>query len=546
MRLDRGSRLSWWLLYVALPVIGLAALAVVLGQSELDVRSLEPFFDRQSATFPLRRSWFFDGVLHTVGKSLVITATVAALLVTIASQRFTQWKRWRAPLLYLVTCVLVTVVVAGLWKKLSNQVTPWDTVRFGGDEPWPGTNGPVNALARFGSPGAHAASGFAWIALYYVGASLGARRRFVWLAPGLLLGALFAMAQHVRGAHVPSHEPWSILIAWGVASAMAWLFRERGWLEWNEIAPSGEDDWAPHHLRAEPWLLGASGMMLGVFMFGTDFLLEEYKSQLEGVHEVFERVELIFMGPGLGLATFLIVERLLTTRQRAIERENAERQRRFQMLGRVAASVAHEVRNPLHSLRLIVDEQTFDVPALANHPLRKDLDGCLQRIDQAVDLVYVLARPGADEGSSADIAAITRDAVVTLQRTTPAGPTFAFDGFPDKAEAIAAPSLLRVVVENVLRNASQASEVGAQVGVKLSRNRGEWVLDVRNPGSLKDKTASSAAIDDISDRGTAGLGFGLSISRRIATDAGGRIDLLQYGGHVHCLVHWPASPEPST
>lgn len=542
MRLDRGSRTVWWLVHVALPIVALATMAVVLGQSELDARSLEPFFDRETQTFTLRRAWLFDGVLHTGGKYLVVTATVGAILLAIASQRWTRWRPWRSRLLYLVSCVLVTVLIAGLWKKWANQSTPWGTTRFGGSEPWPGTTGDRTPLMFLGSPGAHAASGFAWIALYYVGASFGARRRLAWLAPGLLLGLLFASAQHVRGAHVPSHEPWAIAIAWGVASGLAWLFRKLGWLEWNEIEPAASDeDRTPRHVRAEPWLLGASGMLLGIFMFETDFLLEEYSSRLPGAHAWFERIELVFMGPGLGLVTFLTVERLLATRQRALEREGAERQRRFQMLGRVAASVAHEVRNPLHALRLIVDEQTFDLPALATHPLRKELEGCLKRIDQAVDLVYVLARPGADEGGSADIVATTREAVVLLERASPEGPSFAFEDFPDRADVIAAPSLLRVVIENVLRNASQAAGVRDQIGLKLSRRKGEWVFDVRNPGSLKDKAMSSPASNGADERGASGLGFGLAISRRIATDAGGRIDLVQHGKFVHCVVHWPAA-----
>jgi signal transduction histidine kinase len=197
----------------------------------------------------------------------------------------------------------------------------------------------------------------------------------------------------------------------------------------------------------------------------------------------------------------------------------------------MAASVAPEVRNPLHSIRLIVDEQRHDVPALAHHPLRHDLEGCLQRIDHAVDLVYALARPGAEEGNSADLVAIVHEGVALLTRASPDGPEIALEKLPSRAVVAAAPARVRIVVENILRNASQASRAGGRIDVHLVRDANQWVLDVRNPGSL------GPLDDDV--RESAGLGFGLSISRRIVTDAGGHLQLTERDGHVHCVVHWP-------
>lgn len=528
MRPDRTVALRWWALRVALPLCALAAIAILLGRSEWDARSLEPFFDRAAGTFPLRRAWFFDDVLHVGGKYLVVAAACIALLWCVLHWRSTSRRQWRARILYLVACVATTSVLAGLWKQLAGQTTPWDTTRFGGSEPWP--------TVLVGSPGAHAASGFAWVALYYVGASLGARRRWTWLAPGLLLGALFAVSQHVRGAHVPSHEPWSLFIAWSVASGLAWIFRARGWLEWREVEAGPRDE---HELsaalRAEPWLLGAAGTFFGAFIFQADLLLEEYSARLAELHEWFEVAELTLMGPGLGVATFLVVERMLTARERALEREIAERQRRFQILGQLAASVAHEVRNPLHSLRLIVDEQRHDVPALAAHPLRGELEGCLQRIDNAVDLVYSLARPGAEAGTSADLAAIVREGVTMLEHASPNGPALALAQFPKRADVAGAPARVRIVVENVLRNAWRASRAGDRVDVELAREADDWVLDIRNPGSLAPPAEGV--------REGAGLGIGLSIARRIVDDAGGRIELSERDGSVHCVIHWPASRE---
>jgi len=523
----------WWTTRVVLPILALAASAVALGGSQFDRRSLEPFFDVASATFPLREGWFFQNVLHVGGKFAVLAVTVGLVIaagVGWRNPRRAQRSRYYA---YLVVCFLVTVGVAGLWKKVATQVTPWDTVGFGGEKPWPGSNGSSSAWDLVGSPGAHASSGFAWISLYFIGAALRTRMRWLWLAPGVLLGLLFALGQHARGAHQPSHEPWSIAIAWAVAALVAVQFRRWGWLPWSEI-----DDPSPltkpAEERAAPWLVGTSIGFCGIAFFATDLFTEQLESHFAGLHGDFEFVELTITAVGFGVTAWLLTEKIQAMHAREAMRVEQERERRFQVLGRMAASVAHEVRNPLQTVRLIVDEQRHDIAGLRDHPLQAEFEASLERIDRAVDLVYRLARPETGEEERADLSAATRESVVALERILTGRVTFEWQHEPPRALVTSSRSALRIVIDNLLRNAAEASPTGSKVTLDLAARNGQWLLKIQNLGTIE----PSARVDGSEP----GLGLGVPISRQLAASAGGSIDFFQAKDHVVCTLHWPRDP----
>ncbi len=530
---DRRSKIAWWSTHAALPVVGLGVLAFAIGRSSFDRASLEPFFDEVSGVFPLRRDWFFEDVLHLGGKFFVVAFTAILGIGAAIGWRKPRWSEHARRAAYLVVCLLATVGIAGAWKNLADQVTPWDTLGFGGRKPWPGSLGRQSIWDIVGSPGAHASSGFAWMSLFFVGASLGARSRWLWLAPGLLLGLLFAAGQHARGAHQPSHEPWSIAIAWLVACSFAALFRHLGWMPWSE-APAAEHESRAQRLDpALPWILGSSFAFCGVAFFATDLITGQVDKRFPRIHAWFEVVELTVTALGLGIGAWLLTEKILSMRRREKLSLEAERERRFQVLGRMAASVAHEVRNPLQTVRLIVDEQRHEVAGLRDHPLQAEFESCLERIDRAVDLVYRLARPESGEVDRVDLTLATRESVVALSRVAPDRVRFVWERDPPRAMVNSSRSALRIVIDNLLRNAVEASPDGGTVELAVRPQDDSWTLEIRNRGSL---SAPKSAGNSSQDRG---LGLGVPISRQIAGNAGGGIEISEREGLVTCTLRWP-------
>ena len=217
------------------------------------------------------------------------------------------------------------------------------------------------------------------------------------------------------------------------------------------------------------WLLGSVGAALGCGLFVFDSFIERLGPSAHNLHLWVETLEFSLVGPGLGILCLLLAERVRTLREAVVLQKSAERERRFILLGRMAASVAHEVRNPLHTLRLVVDELRVEQPALRSHPLSAHIDQSLERIDRAVDLVYQLARPGVEDDSSGDVVAALQEARTNLDRRH-LSHRIEVHELPARALARCTPSGLRIIIDNLLRNATEAAPPGSVIDVHCGRS----------------------------------------------------------------------------
>ena len=534
-----SDRPRWWWTHLVLPLAALAALIVGLECTDLDARSLEPFYDPVKRSFPLRKFWLFQKVLHEGGKWLVLSITSALALLVLVDLFVKRWRHWRGPAAYLVVCVATTSGIVGWLKAVTNRYPPWDLDRFGGKVPFTTLfeSNPPPFVNGHGFPAGHTSAAFAWVALYFVARAFGVRRPLYWLAPGLLLGVSFAWVQHVRGAHFPSHNLWTLAIAWVVALGVALVFTARGWLP-TPPGPLTPDPRAVLlSIAARSWLAGIGGMIAGSTLFAIDMTVDQLHLGTDHFHFWIECVEFAIVGPGLGAVCLLLVERLRISHEAAAQRTAEERERRFQVLGRMAASVAHEVRNPLHTLRLVQDELYHDLPALGSHPLRIQVERNLERIDRAVELVYQLARPSSDDEAVVDLVTALQEAVIAQ-----AGRGRIVPRLPDgQALVRASVSGLRMVLDNLLRNAVEASPADGSVVVTLAASAPGWLLTVVNPGVLPAGVASGLPGESIPTQKSSGLGLGLAIARHLAGHAGGDLTLEQDGDQVRARLLLPAS-----
>ena len=292
-------------------------------------------------------------------------------------------------------------------------------------------------------------------------------------------------------------------------------------------------------VHSRSWIIGVGGMLAGSSLFAIDTAVEHLHLGPADLHFWIECMEFTLVGPGLGLICLLLAERLRALRVSAAVREMAERERRFLVLGRMAAAVAHEVRNPLHTLRLVVDELTVEQPTLRSHPLRVHIDDSLERIDRAVDLVYRLARPETEDDGAGDVVATVRDAQAALAMRVPDRAVIIGE-MPARAAVRCSASGLRIMIDNLLRNAAEAIPADASITVDLRHEAGRWLLRIVNPGEL-------AAVHDPSMPANAaglgkpgGLGLGLAITRHLADGVGGTLSLRSHNGAVIAELALPA------
>ena len=167
--------------------------------------------------FALRTVWWTSDLLHGGGRWLAW----AALLVLVVGiwrplpvfARLTRRERIGWVLVTLVAVLLVPAI-----KRISLTSCPWDLAEFGGVAQyvshWRWGVGDGGAGHCF--PSGHAAGAFAFLSGYFVLRADHPRLARRWLCGVLLAGALFGVAQLVRGAHFPSHTFWTAWFCWAI------------------------------------------------------------------------------------------------------------------------------------------------------------------------------------------------------------------------------------------------------------------------------------------------------------------------------------------
>lgn len=174
------------------------------------------YFDASGAGWIGADNWYVNEVIHTGGRWAVRLIAVVALALWSASFFVQPLSGWRRAVGYFLSAMVLTVGVVGLLKTVTNVDCPWDLSDFGGRFPHVDLFSPrPEALPRARCfPAAHASSGYALMALYFLAHERSRRLARIGLAIGLLLGVIFGVAQQSRGAHFVSHDLWSALFGW--------------------------------------------------------------------------------------------------------------------------------------------------------------------------------------------------------------------------------------------------------------------------------------------------------------------------------------------
>jgi two-component system sensor histidine kinase PilS (NtrC family) len=246
------------------------------------------------------------------------------------------------------------------------------------------------------------------------------------------------------------------------------------------------------------------------------------------------------LGRGKVIGTAVIFQDL--TRMRAME-EAVARTERLADLGRVAAGLAHEIRNPLASM-------SGSIELLRGHPAlggedRRLMDIVLreaERLEHLVREFLAFARPAPPRPVRVDLAAIVGEALDVFVHD-PVALRTSFERALAAAAAHGDPDQLRQVIWNLLANASQAcAGRGGTIRVATgSDGEGAW-LRVEDDGAGIDPGDLDRIFVPFFTTKEQGTGLGLSAVERIVTAHGGRIDVASRPGEgTRFTVRLPAA-----
>lgn len=229
-----------------------------------------------------------------------------------------------------------------------------------------------------------------------------------------------------------------------------------------------------------------------------------------------------FRGEGSEVLGRVVVFQDVTRLKRLEEQES--RNRRLVAMGEMAASIAHEIRNPLGSLELfashLLDETRGTPPEeLAGHVLKG-----IQNVSRITGNLLLFARKIEPSRSRVRVSEVLSEAILYARSAISAkGATVVPNLEPCEVEADG--ELLRQVFLNLLLNAVQAVDTGGRIAIGCHAEPDEdppvVVVRVEDDGAGVASDALERIFDPFYSTRASGMGLGLAIVQRIVSAHGG-------------------------
>lgn len=204
------------------------------------------------------------------------------------------------------------------------------------------------------------------------------------------------------------------------------------------------------------------------------------------------------------------------------------RAERLAGLGRVAAGVAHEIRNPIAAARLQGEN------ALAGNDERRreairDMLGQIDRLDALVSELLAMTQREAPRPASVDLHAFLA-AQLARHKETACAKSFALQVAAAAGSAHLDPDMVGRVLDNLLTNAIRHAPAGGTVTVAAERGPDLLTITVADSGGGVPSEMTGHLFEPFVTGRPDGTGLGLAIARELADAHGGRLLLRQAGG----------------
>jgi len=203
---------------------------------------------------------------------------------------------------------------------------------------------------------------------------------------------------------------------------------------------------------------------------------------------------------------------------------------RLAAVGRLAASVAHELRNPLMVMRnalyfldrVVSSDEEQDPDTLRRYFAK--LDGEIDRQNKIINDLLYFSRNRPRRLSRVDMNALVGETLLRVEM--PESVTVIKDLAPDLASISADADQIQQVLVNLVGNAVQAMPDGGTLTARTADADGEWVVfQVEDTGCGIDDEQREKLFEPFFTTKENGIGLGLSVTKSIVEGHRGEISV---------------------
>jgi len=212
-------------------------------------------------------------------------------------------------------------------------------------------------------------------------------------------------------------------------------------------------------------------------------------------------------------------------------RRRLVRSERLAMMGRMAAQMAHEIRNPLVSIGASLGELVADLEAdgMSREELRQEIaliSGEVDRLDAILRDYLALAKHPTIQPTRIRLGLVIEDAVrLASQNPCARDKGISVHAIADD-EVLGDADALRQVFINLLLNALESSAAGTTVTCTSRTHGGKVIVEIADQGKgLPADVDPERLFEPFFSTKTRGSGLGLAVTRKIAEDLGGSVRL---------------------
>ncbi len=232
--------------------------------------------------------------------------------------------------------------------------------------------------------------------------------------------------------------------------------------------------------------------------------------------------------------------------------EHVQRMERLAFAGRIAAEIAHEIKNPLASISGAVQMLQIERSQDPIHSRLMDIiNREIRRINELVADFLWLAKGWrrSEQVEEIPICGIIQEVIALLKVRERIGPCHQVRTIFESTPVFSMdPQHFRQILWNLLLNALEAMPLGGDliVGVKNVKakggKQGEILIEVRDTGGGVAEEIRGRLFEPFFTTKESGTGLGLSIVYQLVENAGGRIEIEHYERCGTCFsIFFPLS-----